>query len=126
MQNFRNLAVWKKAHDLVLATYAATNGFPREELYGLRLQLRTSATSIGMNIAEGCGRSGDKDFARFLHFSMGSANELEYQILLARDLRFISIRVHSELECRTTEIKKMLASLLRKLRAESCELKARS
>lgn len=72
-----------------------------------------------MNIAEGCGRDGDKEFARFLHFSMGSANELEYQLLLARDLGLLNRSSYQDLESRVTEIKKMLASLLGKLRAES-------
>lgn len=74
------MKVWMKAHQLTL--YTATRNFPREETYGLRSQLRSSSSSIGMNIAEGCARDGDKEFARFLSFSLGSASELEYQILL--------------------------------------------
>jgi four helix bundle protein len=72
-----------------------------------------------MNVAEGCGRDGDREFARFLHFAMGSANELEYQLLLSRDLGLIDPETHSQLESQASEVKKMLTSLLRKLRAVS-------
>ena len=119
MQDFHNLKVWTKAHQLALAIYSVTQSFPKEETYGLRSQLRSSSSSIGMNVAEGCGRDGDKEFARFLHFSMGSGNELEYQLLLWRDLRLIRASQYEELQNRVTEIKRMLASLLRKLRAVS-------
>ncbi|HEY6928259.1 MAG TPA: four helix bundle protein, partial [Thermoanaerobaculia bacterium] len=119
VQDFHNLKVWTKAHKLALAIYSVTRKFPKEETYGLRSQLRSSSASIGMNIAEGCGRDGDKEFARFLHFSMGSANELEYQLLLSRDLEFIQPDQFEELQNRVAEIKRMLTSLLRKLRAVS-------
>ena len=119
MQDYRKVKIWKKAHDLTLAIYAATRSFPKEETYGLRSQLRSSSSSIGMNVAEGCGRDGDREFARFLHFAMGSANELEYQLLLSRDLGLIDREMHLQLESQAAEVKKMLASLLRKLRAVS-------
>jgi four helix bundle protein len=119
MQDFHNLKVWTKAHKLALAIYSVTQGFPKEEIYGLRSQLRSSSSSIGMNLAEGCGRDGDKEFARFIHFSMGSANELEYQLLLSKDLGLIRAVQYEELHGRITEIKRMLTSLLRKLRAVS-------
>ena len=114
--------MWRKAHGLTLAVYAATKGFPVDEIYGLRLQIRRSAASIGTNIAEGCGRRGDREFGRFLHFAMGSTSELDYQLLLARDLGLLPGGLHSELQTRTTEIKKMLSSLLSKLRAVGCQL----
>jgi four helix bundle protein len=82
-RNFKELKVWCKAHHLTLAVYQATAGFPREEMYGLTSQLRRASSSIPANIAEGCGRSGNADFARFLSMSMGSASELEYHLLLA-------------------------------------------
>jgi four helix bundle protein len=119
MQDFHNLKVWKKAHDLTLGVYSATRGFPKEETYGLRSQLRSSSSSIGMNIAEGCGRKADAEFRRFLHFSMGSASELQYQLLLARDLRLLDETEYHSLEEHVTEVKRMIASLLRKLRADS-------
>jgi len=119
MQDYPNLKVWTKAHQLALAIYAATQGFPKEETYGLRSQLRSASSSIGTNLAEGCGRDGDKEFARFVHFSIGSANELDYQLHLSRDLRLIRSTQYGDLHKRVTEIKKMLVSLLRKLRAAS-------
>ncbi len=119
MQDYRKVKIWKKAHDLTLAIYAVTRDFPKEETYGLRSQLRSSSSSIGMNVAEGCGRDGDREFARFLHFAMGSANELEYQLLLSRDLELIDPKSHLRLDSQVSEVKKMLTSLLRKLRAVS-------
>jgi four helix bundle protein len=89
MQDFRELQVWRKAHRLTLAVYRATAGFPREELYGLTGQIRRSCSSIPANLAEGCGRSGDSDFARFCSIAIGSASELEYHLLLAKDLHLI-------------------------------------
>jgi four helix bundle protein len=86
VRTFRDLKVWSKAHLLTLEVYSATREFPKEELYGLTSHLRRAASSIPANIAEGCGRSGSRDFARFLHVASGSASELEYHLLLAHDL----------------------------------------
>ena len=90
MQDFHKLRVWKHAHSLTLNVYAMTKSFPKEELFGLTNQMRKSSASIGTNVAEGCGRGGDMDFARFVQMSMGSATELEYQLELSRDLRYLS------------------------------------
>ena len=89
MKDFRQLKVWEKAHQLALQVYKTTVNFPREELYGLTSQIRRSSMSIPTNIAEGCGRHTDAEFARFLQIAMGSASETEYQLLLARDLEFL-------------------------------------
>ena len=89
MKDFHELKVWQKAHQLTLAVYRMTATFPREELYGLTTQLRRSCSSIPANLAEGCGRNGDAEFARFCCIAMGSASELEYHLLLARDLNLI-------------------------------------
>lgn len=89
MKNFRNLTVWQKAHQLTLAIYKATRAFPREELYGLTSQTRRACASIPANIAQGCSRKGDAGLARFSHIAMGSASELEYQVLLTHDLGLI-------------------------------------
>jgi four helix bundle protein len=90
MRDFRNLQVWNKAHSLTLDVYKATGFFPKEELYSLTSQIRRSSASIPTNIAEGCGRSGDAELARFMSISMGSASELEYQLLLAHDLNYLN------------------------------------
>ena len=86
MRGFRELKVWEKAHRLSLAIYKASSGFPKDELYGLTSQIRRSSVSIPTNIVEGCGRNGNAELARFLHIASGSASELEYHLLLARDL----------------------------------------
>jgi four helix bundle protein len=119
MQSFRNLKVWEKAHLLTLNVYKASRVFPREELYGLTSQMRRSSASIGANIAEGCCRKGDTELGRFLQIAMGSASELEYQLLLARDLEMIKSLDFQRLSGEVIEIKKMLAALIHKLRADS-------
>jgi four helix bundle protein len=116
MQDFRNLRVWGKSHALTLKVYEATGCFPRHELYGLTSQIRRAASSIPENIAEGCGRGGELDFARFCQVAMGSASELEYELLLARDLRFLDPKVHQSLMPELAEIKRMLSSLIRAAR----------
>ena len=89
MRDFRRIKVWAKAHSLTLDIYRETAGFPREEIYGLTSQMRRSSASIPANIAEGYGRAGDSELARFLQIGMGSAYELEYHLLLASDLSFL-------------------------------------
>lgn len=118
-KDFQEPKVWQKAHQLTLAVYQITATFPREELYGLTSQLRRSSASIPANIAEGCGRSGDAEFARFCSIAMASVSELEYHLLLAKDLKLIQPRNHAELSQRTTELKRMLTALLHKLKADS-------
>jgi len=86
LKDFHELKVWQKAHQLTLAVYQITVSFPREELYGLTSQLRRCSSSIPANLAEGCGTNGDAEFARFCSIAMGSASELEYHLLLAKDL----------------------------------------
>jgi four helix bundle protein len=116
MQGFRELKVWQKAHALTLAIYQVTSRFPREEVYGLTAQMRRCCSSIPANIAEGCGRNSDQDFARFLQIAMGSASELEYHILLARDLGFMTSEYHLQHSQTVVEIKRMLSSFIARLR----------
>jgi four helix bundle protein len=71
MQRFQNLLVWQKSHELVLQVYRVSRDFPREELYGLTSQIRRAAVSVPSNIAEGCGRGGDPEFARFRQYRDG-------------------------------------------------------
>jgi len=117
MKDCRKLKVWEKAHQLTLKIYKITEGFPREELYGLTSQIRRAGVSIPTNIAEGCVRSSDADFSRFLYISLGSTSELEYLILLSMDLKFIKSEIHIELNNEINEIKKMLISMIQKLKA---------
>jgi len=111
------LQVWNKTHELTLAIYRATAQFPREEQYGLTQQLRRAAVSIGSNIAEGCGGRGNGEFHKFLQIATGSASEVEYQLLLARDLGYMG-DVYDQLAERIVEVKRMLAGLIRRVEAE--------
>lgn len=86
MGDYRKVAVWVRAHRLTLDVYRATRQLPKEELYGLTSQLRRAASSVPANIAEGCGRNSDAELGRFLVIALGSATELDYHLLLARDL----------------------------------------
>ena len=117
MKDFRNLKVWEKAHLLTLALYKVTASFPRDETDGLASQIRRAASSIPSNIAEGCGRERDPELARFCIIARGSATELEYQLLLARDLNLIQPRDYASLSEQTVEIKRMLTVLVQKLTA---------
>jgi len=119
MKDFRELKVWEKAHNLALTVYRTTESFPQTEMYGLTSQLRRSASSIPTNIAEGCGRGSDKDFARFLQVAMGSASEVEYHIIFCRDLKLIGDDLYANLNSNVIEVKKMLASLIKKLKAHN-------
>lgn len=119
MQSFRNLKVWEKAHILTLDVYQSSRTFPREEIYGLTSQMRRSSASIGANIAEGSCRKGDTEFGRFLQMAMGSASELEYHLLLAHDLAFLDVPNYERLYGETIEVKRMLATLIHKLKADS-------
>ncbi|KAA1257749.1 hypothetical protein LF1_02390 [Rubripirellula obstinata] len=109
--------VWEKAHAFVLQVYRHTKTFPKDELYGLTSQLRRSAASIPTNLAEGCGRRGDKELSRFCDIAMGSASEAEYQILLAHDLGYIDDQNYRQLDDQVSEVKKMLNSFTQKLRS---------
>jgi four helix bundle protein len=118
VKDFRDLDVWKKAHSATLAVYRATGDFPKQELYGLTSQMRRCSASIPANIAEGCGRRGNGEFHRFLTIAMGSASELEYHLLLSHDLGFLGLEKFDALTAQVQEIKKMLASLIRRVDAE--------
>lgn len=119
MKDFHELQVWQKAHQLTLAVYAVTATFPREERYGLSSQLRRASSSVAANLAEGCGRTGDGEFARFCSIAMGSASELEYHLLLARDLNLIKPEDYEILNPQTIQLKRMLGALIRKLKSRS-------
>ena len=117
MRDFKQLKVWQKSHALTLQVYKVTKTFPREETYGLVSQIRPSSSSIPANIAEGCGRDGDAEFARFLQIAMGSATELEYHIILARDLGLIAPTTFDALNDEVTQTKRMLTTFIQRVRA---------
>ena len=118
MKDFRNLQVWSKAHELTLTIYRETAHFPKEKLFGLTSQMRRCSASVGANIAEGCGRRGNAELHRFLQIALGSASELEYHVLLARDLGYLAPGVYEHLSPAVEEVKKMLTSLSRRVDSE--------
>jgi len=119
MKDFRKLNVWQKAHELAVEVYGTTASFPRDEIYGLTSQVRRASVSVPANIAEGCGRRGDAEFGRFLQIAMGSASELEYHFLLARELGFLKEEDYASLNNQVAEVKGMITVLIRKLKADS-------
>ena len=119
MQDFRNLDVWRKSHELTLKVYKSTSQFPHEEMYGLTSQIRRACASIPTNIAEGSGRESPADFARFLQIAVGSASETEYLILLTHELKYITAAQYTELMGATTQVKRMLIALLKRIRTRN-------
>ena len=118
MRDFREIKVWEKAHRLTLQLYRLTKPFPKDELSGLTAQIRRSAASIGANIAEGCGRRGGRELARYLQIAAGSASELEYHLLLAADLKLIDRTAQSRVGDLLTQVRRMLSGFLRTLKAK--------
>lgn len=115
MGNFRELLVWTRAQDLALEVYRSTKSFP-EERYGLTAQMRRAAVSVCSNIAEGCGRQGDRELARFLQIARGSVRELECQLLLSCKLGYLPQDAHTKLDAGSQEISRMLNRLIRSFR----------
>jgi four helix bundle protein len=116
MQNYKELRVWGKAHELTLEVYKVTKDFPKDELYSLTNQIRRASSSIPANIAEGCGKNTSNDFAKYLNISLGSANETEYFILLSKDLNYLSNETYETLNKLVNEVKAMLILLIQKVR----------
>ncbi|MGA7162179.1 MAG: four helix bundle protein [Bacteroidota bacterium] len=114
MQDFRKLNVWEKAHTLTIEIYLVSKKFPKDELFALTNQIRRASSSIGANIAEGCGRMSQKEFRYFLSIAVGSASELEYFLLLAKDLNYIAGNEYDKLNEHVNEVKRKLISLLKK------------
>lgn len=111
MNYFKELKVWQKAIELVTETYAKTQDFPKEEIYGITSQIRRCAISIPSNIAEGCGRKTDKDFSNFLSISLGSAFELETQLIICKNLEFVTNEDFNYLESEIQHIQNMIIKL---------------
>jgi four helix bundle protein len=122
-----NLQVWQKAHKLTLSIDRNTQCFPTEERFGLTSQIRRSCSSIGANLAEGCGRRSDAEMARFVQIAMGSGAELSYHLRLARDLNLLSKASFELLRSDLSEVMRMLSSLSQRLkpRAEVVQLRAK-
>ncbi len=123
MQDFTKLAVWQKAHELVLEVYRVTARVPERSYPGLLSQLRRAASSIPSNIVEGCGHASQAEFARFLQMAAASSLELAYHLLLARDLGALSAVPYARLEARTLQVRQMLGGLIRRVRTDLAEKK---
>lgn len=119
MKDFRTLKVWEKAHAVTLAVYKVTETFPKHELYGLTSQIQRAAVSIPTNIAEGCGKDSDAELKRYFLIAMGSASELEYLLLLARDLKYLPDENHQTLNADLTEVRRMLNAFIQTLKAST-------
>jgi four helix bundle protein len=117
VKEFRELLVWQRSHELTLAVYRATKKFPKEELFGLTSQLRRASSSIPANIAEGCGRDGDAELKRFLSISLGSACEVDYHLLLATELGYLSQSDADGLSAEVMDLRRMLGAFIQKLKA---------
>ncbi|MEQ1642878.1 MAG: four helix bundle protein [Pyrinomonadaceae bacterium] len=118
MKDFRTLKIWEKAHRLTLDIYAATKAFPKEEFFGVTSQIRRATSSIPANIAEGCGKGSDADFSRFLQIAFGSACEVEYHLILSRDLGYLTALQYANLNDNLISTKRMLAALIGKIKSD--------
>ncbi len=116
MGDFKKLKVWQKSHQLTLEVYKSTMAFPDRERFGLTGQLRRAAASIPANVAEGCGRGTDNELVRYVRIGLGSATELEYHLILARDLGILPLPAYESLNAATLEVQSMLAGLSSKIR----------
>ena len=126
MQDFKKLRVWQKAHTLTLDVYRISQSFPKEELYGLVSQMRRCAVSIASNIAEGSRRGTDPELSRFLRIALSSACELDYQVLLSFDLRYLNKEEFKKLSDSLTHIKKMLIAFITSIDAHAQTPKAKN
>lgn len=118
MLNFKDLAVWQRSHKLTLEIYKATHQFPKEEVFGLTSQIRRAVSSIPTNIAEGCGRRTNAELANFLNIASGSASEVEYEILLSKEIGYITLEQCNTWTREICEIRSMLAAYIKKLKTE--------
>jgi four helix bundle protein len=123
MRNYKDLAVWEKAHRLTLVIYKNTRAFPNEEKFGLTSQMRRASASIAANLAEGCGRRSDAEMGRFIQIAMGSGAELSYHLLLARDLGLFEQLIFEGMESELSEIMRMMSSLSQSMKIRPSAVK---
>jgi four helix bundle protein len=116
---YKDLDVWKKSHELTIRIYRITNNFPKDEIYGLISQLRKASYSIPANIAEGNGKQYLKEYIQYLYISKSSLNEVEYFLLLSKDLDYMNINEYDELVIRVNVIDKMLIGLIKSLKKKT-------
>ena len=116
VKSYKDLLIWQKGIDLVVEVYKAVKTFPREELFALSDQIRRSSVSVPSNIAEGQARQHTAEFRQFLHVSLGSLAELDTQTIIANKLGYLSEETLSSISNGITELRKMISSLISKLK----------
>jgi four helix bundle protein len=121
IKSYQDLLIWQKGKEITLKVYQLTNSFPKEELYALTSQIRRCSISIPSNIAEGWGRGTDKNIINFLNISKGSLYELETQLIIAFDLKYINETQLNEILILTNEVSKMIVSLISKIKLRNGE-----
>lgn len=115
MRPFQELRVWQAAHAVTLEVYRVTAAFPRDELFGLTSQMRRCSSSIAANIAEGSARASEAEFRHYLNIALGSAAELEYHLILARDLEYLAPDTYAPLDQKVAEVKRMLVAFRKRI-----------
>lgn len=115
MRNYKKYKVWELGHEITTLIYKETKSFPKEEIYGVTSQMRRASSSVPANIAEGCGRESDAEFKRFLIIAQGSTSELEYFLILAKDLKYIKESTYTDLDDKVNKIKRSLNNLINKI-----------
>ena len=116
MRDFKKYNIWKLSHELTLELNNVTKQYPNEEIYGITSQIKRAAVSIPNNISEGCGRDSDSEFNRFLSIALGSASELEYLIILSKDLNYIDEEISTKLITNINDIKRKIYTLKQKIK----------
>ena len=119
MKNYRDLIVWQKSHLLVLSLYEMTKTFPKDERFNLISQLRRAGTSVPTNIAEGCGKFTQRDFAKYLQDAFGSLQEVEYLSFLSFELAYMTNDDYRRIGSKINEVKAMLIALIKKKRRDN-------
>lgn len=115
MNNFRKLKIWKDSIELATEIYNLTNQYPKSEMYGITSQIRRSVVSISSNIAEGAGRQSQKEFVQFLNIAKGSCYELETQLFISKNIKYLSEADFQNLEIKLVKIEKMIYALIKKI-----------
>lgn len=116
MSTFRDLFIWQKSMNLVTNVYLITNSFPKEEVYGITSQIRRSSISIPSNIAEGYGRNGTKDYLKFLNIAIASLFELQTQLEITYNLKYITKEQFDIINEESKELERMISSFIRKVK----------